>query len=115
MTDIDNDKWIDVKWDNGLMKKYRVGTEDGKFDLALSPNAIAIRKLSTPGTKVVPGPDWDYENQLALFSARELIGSVVWPEAGKPGWVEVQWDGLDFQTSHRIGADQGKFDIVPFD
>ena len=106
ISEIDPNKWVEVQWDSGNKLKCRVGAENGQFDIVLSPNADAVKQLTTFGSRVVRGPDWKYDVQDGDGSGR-----VIGPVAGEPGWVEVQWDNGN-HGKYRIGADQGKFDIV---
>ena len=104
--EVDRDKWIKVLWDNGdEIHSYRVGAENGKFDLALATCANKIKILTTPGTKVRRGPDWKWNDQ-----DDNGIGIVV-GTVDIPGWVAVKWEKNDKKNNYRIGAEKGKFDI----
>ena len=110
VSELASNNWVRVKWDNGNVYRYRVDFAKGIFDLALSPNADAIKKLSTTNTKVVRGPNWRYQEQ-----DRKSTGNVIGPVNGFPGWVKVKWDKNGYVDNYRIGADQGKFDITVAD
>ena len=102
---VDRDKWIRVLWDNGNNKSYRIGAENGKFDLALATCANKIKILTTPGTKVRRGPDWKWNDQDG-----NGIGIVV-GTADIAGCVTVKWENNGQQDCYRVGADKGQFDI----
>ena len=113
---INSANMVKVEWDNGdKSHQYRVGGDDGRLEISPSPNAYAIRSLKTPGTKVVRGPDWEYNDQDGLsLSNGDATGKVLGP-ASSPGWTRVRWDRNGSEYRYRIGAEKGKFDIVVAD
>ena len=107
-----SENWVRVKWDSDRESDIELSMDRGILTLKLSPNADAIKKLSKPGTKVVRGPDWKYDNQ---DGGGNSTGKVIGFVDGCPGWVRVKWNGNDKEYRYRIGAEKGKFDIMAAD